>query len=112
MTAHGEHLPNTVNNEQAAKLEELVQQATDLFGENATFAYPKDNVVYTLTLTEALQVCGEHIVRVPLETALGVLQRMRVVAPPEDARPELKQMFNDSLARGRALLARRALREE
>lgn len=100
-------------------LEELRRQAAEAFGEDALFTYiGKDNAASTLTFAGALDICGQHIGRLPFDDILVMLREMqeRAVRLQHYDEQTDDTRFAQSLERGRAIhermsgaLAKRAL---
>jgi len=107
-----EHIPQP----SAEKLQELHDRAQETFGEDALFTYRHDGDAYTLTFTEALDICGQHIAQFPVEAVVGMLQGMHedaaLLAQYDELRPG-EDRLETSIERGRTkhqeMLAKRAL---
>lgn len=70
---HGKVTP-----EQAASLDDLRKEAILRYGESAQFTYyrPSTKTAATLTLEQALVICGQHIASESHESVLATLDRM------------------------------------
>ena len=100
-----------------ATLRELSEQAKNVFGEGAEYTYQnKDGDFFTLTLEEALEVCGPHIASVPIDVALEMLNKMRQrtlkIEELAENNPVAKERYTVTKVRGQQLVARIALLRE
>lgn len=107
-----EHIPQP----SAEKLQDLHDRAQETFGEDTLFTYRHEGDAYTLTFTEALDICGQHIAQFSIETVIGMLQGMyedaQLLAKYDKLRPG-ENRLEHSIERGQAkheeMLAKRAL---
>jgi len=65
-----------LTDDQKSKLDKLQTEARQAFPENALFTYTHNGEAYTLTLPEAIDVCGRHIAAVPIDGLIGMLRGM------------------------------------
>lgn len=90
-------------------LQSLSERAEEIFGSDAYFTYLKGTEAYTLTLEEAIQICGPHISTVTTEMAIKMLESMHIIAEVlnQDAltNPDSARRFEESVTRGKTLLA-------
>lgn len=100
-------------------LAELHAKASERFSEDALFTYRHNGDAYTLTFAEALDICGQHIARVPVEAVLSMLNTMHddanLLARYDQMRPG-ENRLGRSVERGTAkrieALGNRALHQD
>ena len=104
------------NTPEKTRLDHFRQLALEAYGENAAFTYYKNQIPYTMTLDEAIDICGSDMVDASDEDFLDTLQFMYLKAEELKANTGTEIDFETSRENGRALreriVARQALARE
>lgn len=102
-----------LNNAQKTQLAELKTHLEGVFGVDALFAYPVKGEPHVLNLTDTLDLCGIHIVKLPVEKAVSMFNNLRVEAPAENTDPRMIALFEQAREKGTAfVMARVAINQE
>jgi hypothetical protein len=96
--------------ENAATQQEILDQAKKRYGEGAHFVYLKSDSVIAMTLEEAMQICGDYIVKAKENELWTILDQWHRSAELLKQRSE--EHFNRSLELGKQALSEALKKKE
>ncbi|MFZ1301862.1 MAG: hypothetical protein WAQ27_04805 [Candidatus Microsaccharimonas sp.] len=98
---------HTENGASEIRQQDILNQAEERYGIDAYFVYLRGEKLFTMTLPDAMKICGQHMAGAKPEELWAVLDKWHEAAVKLEAKSET--VFAKSLELGRAALESRGI---